>query len=129
MQLILLQNSSPQGSFMLQNGQTISIGRQNCAINLPDASVSRNHAIISMQEGRIFCIDYSTGGTFKNGTRLSKNQTVPLNNGDILRFSNSRYELRIGNVPTNTPQHQTLNINAKSAGYLTIFLRFADIDG
>ncbi len=55
---------------------------------IDDRGVSRLHASIREKNGRYFLSDLnSTNGTFVNGRRLEPNETVGLEDGDVLSFA------------------------------------------
>ena len=59
---------------------------------LEDRSVSRIHARILEEEGRIYLEDLnSTNGTFKNGLRMQPYEKRRLEKGDELRFGKAEY--------------------------------------
>ncbi|GHT49128.1 hypothetical protein FACS1894102_3350 [Spirochaetia bacterium] len=67
----------------------ISIGRENCDINIPNSKVSRHHADIKIvtNNGRTVYLfnDHSSNGTAINGRRVHNASTeiFPQNQGDI----------------------------------------------
>lgn len=76
----------PSQTRMAQTG--LFIGRaQHCDLMLGDASVSREHAHILFENGRIVVRDLgSSNGTFCNDRRLAPGAPRPLNAGDVLRI-------------------------------------------
>ena len=83
-----------QAALIKENGGTyilcadsISIGRsRNNDIRLTDATVSRNHALLSKTNGKWYVTDLdSTHGTFINGNKITS--SCPINSGDILGIS------------------------------------------
>ena len=55
-----------------------------------DATVSRQHAIISFNQGRLEISDLkSTNGTFINGKRIT--ETTPFDKGDSIRFGGTQF--------------------------------------
>lgn len=59
---------------------------------LADGSVSRLHARIEKQGGKIFLTDMnSTNGTYKNGLRMQPDETVEIEPGDEIRFGKLNY--------------------------------------
>lgn len=76
------------------DGDSISIGRDpsNTIALEQDGGVSRKHATICVESGRIVVRDESsTNGTFVNGVRV---QTQTLNPGDIVHFGSSSFRFR-----------------------------------
>jgi pSer/pThr/pTyr-binding forkhead associated (FHA) protein len=76
-------NSTPAGLAWL-------IGRsRNCAIVIPDPSVSRCHAVVGYDYHQgLYVMDMgSSNGTFLNQQRLTSLKRYPLTDGQILRFS------------------------------------------
>ncbi len=69
--------------FVLRDGPTL-IGRDACAVTLPDDSISRRHAMIECVEGNHVLSDLrSTNGTYVNECRIT--ETI-LQEGDRIRF-------------------------------------------
>ncbi|HIK14245.1 MAG TPA: FHA domain-containing protein [Leptolyngbyaceae cyanobacterium M33_DOE_097] len=71
------------------------IGRDStCAICLADSSISRLHAAIGHRPGEGFYITDvgSTNGTRVNGRKLAPQKPRPIEDGDLLEFSNLRIE-------------------------------------
>ncbi len=76
-------NSTPAGLAWL-------IGRsRNCAIVIPDPSVSRCHGVVGYDYHQgLYVMDMgSSNGTFLNQQRLTSLKRYPLTDGQILRFS------------------------------------------
>ena len=86
-----------QAALIKENGaayilcaDSISVGRsRNNDIRLTDATVSRNHALLSKTNGKWFVTDLdSTYGTFINGNKISSPHEI--NGGDILGISEEK---------------------------------------
>lgn len=75
---------------LLAEKKVLIIGRQNCDIQLPNLTVSRQHAAIYLEaEGRYRVEDLdSKNGTFVNGKRISKVQVI----GEKDRLQIAKYE-------------------------------------
>lgn len=74
-------------------GSTWLLGRsRNCAIAVPERSISRCHAVIGYDQGQGFYImDVgSSNGTFLNQQRLSILERYPLKDGDIINLCHVR---------------------------------------
>lgn len=82
--LILITEDSPRQVFQLGRA-TLMVGRDNTSeIQVPDDSVSRNHASIVVEDHCFIVRDNgSTNGTFVNGQSISRHI---LKHHDILRF-------------------------------------------
>jgi predicted component of type VI protein secretion system len=75
----------------LQAGATI--GREGCDVNLMDPEVSRRHATIRDQGGRLGIEDLgSTNGTYVNGQRITV--VTVLTDGDTVRLGNTIWSIR-----------------------------------
>lgn len=68
---------------------TAWIGRAgNCNIRLYDPGISKGHAGLKFENGRITCIDMkSSNGTFINGKKLIPEQKSPVNSRDVISFA------------------------------------------
>ena len=78
-------------SFMLSEGDN-SIGRGNdAAINLSDESVSRQHAVIRCQHGKLTLFDVGS----RSGTALNGQPIVGrlINNGDVISIGRSEFTM------------------------------------
>jgi DNA-binding NtrC family response regulator len=82
--------------FQLPENATLQIGRSSsCGIGIPDPSVSRVHAEISVKSEVIFLTDLgSRNGSFVNDKRLSS-EPVRLQMGDFLRFGSAEAQLQL----------------------------------
>lgn len=70
----------------------IGCGRE-ADVNLGGAGVSRRHALLGLDGGRVFLCDAgSTNGTFVGGRRLKKDESVFLNEGDEIMLANIRFK-------------------------------------
>lgn len=67
--------------------KTISIGRVGCDIIIPDSSVSRKHATISLVNGQYVYQDISRNGTAING-RVYQNEKVIVAPGTPIYLAN-----------------------------------------
>lgn len=74
---------------------TSTIGRsRRCEVVIPDPSISRNHALISVAGGRITLKDLeSSNGTFINGERLTGESEIA--DGDLLGLGETEVRLRV----------------------------------
>lgn len=84
----LLQEIDGDQSILLEDFP-VSVGKLKGKVTvvLPDASVSRMHARFETGMDGIYIRDLnSRNGTTVNGIKLSPNETVLLQNGDIIRF-------------------------------------------
>ena len=88
-----LENAPPGRYLAIDDGEqrrlvpleqdVVHIGRGfRSHVRLDDASVSRNHAILAVQAGRVRLIDdRSANGTYVNGTRIEQ---AELTDGDVI---------------------------------------------
>ena len=87
----------PDGSLEipLAYGRT-TIGRGDADVRLDDEGLSRLHASIYFENGRIWIVDEnSSNGTFVNGTAVAGSGT-PLSNGDSIEIGNrTRLQVRV----------------------------------
>jgi DNA-binding NtrC family response regulator/pSer/pThr/pTyr-binding forkhead associated (FHA) protein len=86
--ILLKGNKSGKDVVFSLSGRENVIGRDLAAeITVPDARVSRRHAIVSSESDRFFLVDLeSSNGTFLNGAKCRKS---PLTDGDEIRVGNS----------------------------------------
>jgi len=91
MYLIVLGGGIPGAMLRLSAGGT-RLGRAaDNTLQLPDASISRYHSFLGLdEEGQVRLTDLgSTNGTFLNGRRLPENTPVRVQDGDRLQFGAS----------------------------------------
>ena len=70
---------------MGDDAEDVVLGRTvGSRIHVPDARISGTHAIFRRTAGAIELVERSTNGTFKNNTRLKKDQTTRLADGDVV---------------------------------------------
>lgn len=88
--------------FSLDEGAELMIGVEaSCSVRLASVDVSRAHAMITCQKGRVVVLDLgSTNGTFVNGKRVKETE---LRAGDTVRFSSVMGQL----MPTTSVTSQT----------------------
>lgn len=67
--------------------KTITIGRVNCDIIIPDNNISRKHATISLIDGQYVYTDVSKNGTTING-KIYNNEKVVIAPGTPIYLSN-----------------------------------------
>ena len=81
--------------YPLKTGDNL-VGREGADVILPDKSVSRRHAQFDVANGAVTLTELgSTNGSRRGATPLLAGQTVPLADGDELRFGAVRMTLRI----------------------------------
>ncbi|MGN0639339.1 MAG: FHA domain-containing protein [Oscillospiraceae bacterium] len=91
-----------------KNGERVAItasgftvGKENTSgisndYTIKNASVSRNHAMFEIKNGRYYVVDMtSLNGTFVNGNRINSNINVEVKNGDTIVFANAEYKFVI----------------------------------
>ena len=81
-------------TFMLKDGET-QIGRDSAKdISLPmDNTVSRNHAMITLEGGSYILYDTgSTNGTFVNSTKITRHQLM---NGDMIQIGSNKFRFEM----------------------------------
>jgi len=88
--LRMIKGVPPDAVFELDS--PLSIGRsEDRAILLVDPSVSRNHAVVAVEEGVPVVLDMgSRNGTFVNGERVRSKALSP---GDVVHFGNTQMRL------------------------------------
>jgi hypothetical protein len=83
-ELVLLDGSNRR--VPLDEGAELTIGTSaQCSLRLNAVDVSRSHALLTAQPGKISLLDLgSTNGTYVNGRRIRETDLEP---GDVVRFS------------------------------------------
>jgi len=91
--LHIFKNNQLAQTFMVQEGQKLSIGRQGSGaiIGLADEKVSRQHAEIFVQNDKLYVRDVgSSNGTYVGQTRLDE-RPCPLAHDYVVWFSRTYY--------------------------------------
>lgn len=92
---------SSRGERIVITKSDFTVGKENKSgiandYIIKNPSVSRNHAIIKIKNGRYFIIDMtSLNGTFINGSRICGNAEIEIHNGDKIMFADEGYEFII----------------------------------
>ena len=87
------------GENIVINKNEFTIGKDSLNIDFriaDNSAVSRRHATIRQAGSYIIIEDnFSTNGTFVNGTRLAEGQTTPIKSGDVIVLANEEFDYRI----------------------------------
>ena len=76
------KSEKTQESLMVSNN-IMTLGREDCDINLSDAKLSRHHCTFYMHEDVLTVVDNSsTNGTFVNGRKVQRRELK--NNDEII---------------------------------------------
>lgn len=96
---ILVHQSAPRQGQRFPFSRSVILGRgQQCDVVLPEASVSRRHAQISVADERCFLVDLGSGnGTFLNGEPVV--EPTALVNGDEVRVGSAVLVFRDSDSP------------------------------
>jgi phosphoserine phosphatase RsbU/P len=83
-------------------GEKLLLGRgTDCTLVLPDAAVSRRHALIELRGGQHWLTDLeSRAGTFINDLRLDAKLAAPLHEHDRIRIGAWRFRVRASALRT-----------------------------
>lgn len=82
--------------FTLRIGEN-TVGRQDADVLLTHNTVSRKHAVVTVEDGKVYVEDIgSTNGTFVDGRKLDPGQRVELANGAEVVFGNQSLILKLG---------------------------------
>lgn len=79
-------------------GDSFTIGKSvmQCDYTISEnKKISRVHAAFEFRDGKYYVTDSSTNGTKVNGTVLDKDESVPLNDGDIITFADEEFICKI----------------------------------
>ncbi len=85
---LLFLTGPERGQLYKLDAKETTIGRDpNCTINIPDGSLSRNHAKWIEEDDKVWLVDLgSTNGTYCNGEQISR---IILNDGDRIQLGNN----------------------------------------
>lgn len=128
---ILIHRSAPRTGQRFVFSRSVILGRgQHCDLVLPEASVSRRHAQISVADERCFLVDLGSGnGTFLNGAQLS--EPAALVNGDEVRVGSAVLEFRESDSPKldGTRSHViTIREGARKSGPIPVVIPLSELD-
>lgn len=85
--------------FRLKNGVN-TLGRQGTDVLITDATISRNHAQITLENGSVIVEDLgSSNGTKVGDQRIGANQPTPASSGMVLKFGNWQARLEVSGAP------------------------------
>ncbi|MGV3720176.1 MAG: FHA domain-containing protein [Actinomycetota bacterium] len=77
-----------------------TVGRENADVVLPDPTVSRRHAQVTLSDGRLLVEDLgSTNGTFVGGRPVRAGESATAFSGDAVRFGNVNLTLALPGAP------------------------------
>ena len=101
-----IKETEPVREFQIHN-DVFTIGRRTeSSLCLPVSAVSKNHAEITLDDGKLVITDLgSTNGTFVNGQRIDSNSPIIVDNGDLIQFASIVFRVaQQGHVT----EHQTV---------------------
>jgi len=77
------------------DGQEYLVGRKSgCALVLQHRTVSGSHAKLEFKDGDLFLTDLgSTNGTYLNGNRVDKDETVAVGEEDLIHFAEAPFRV------------------------------------
>lgn len=77
------------------DGQEYMVGRKSgCALVLQHRTVSGTHAKLGFSNGDLLLTDLgSTNGTYLNGNRVAKGETVPVDEEDLIHFAEAPFRV------------------------------------
>lgn len=120
------------GAEMLLSEGSNSVGRDAADILLPHPTVSRAHAAVTLQQGRVHVQDSgSTNGTSVSGRRLTAGEAVEAFDGDTMKFGSLTLTLRLpGGAPRQAteaaPAPGPVSISAADRGEPVAYLTMPD---
>ncbi|MEO7795457.1 MAG: SpoIIE family protein phosphatase [Thermoanaerobaculia bacterium] len=128
---LLIHQSAPRQGQRFSFSRSVILGRgQQCDLVLPDGSVSRRHAQISVADGRCFLADLGSGnGTFLNGNPLE--EPTALVNGDEVRVGSAVLEFREADSPRleGTRSHViSIRESARHSGPAPVVIALAELN-
>ena len=97
---VRLVSADGSREFVLSPG-TSAVGRQDAEVLLVDGTVSRLHARLYVEDGRLSVEDAnSTNGSRVNGIRLEPGKRAPVSDGDEVQFGQISLRVRGAAAPT-----------------------------
>ena len=108
--MAVIENISTAQRVLLLTEHVIGRHNDNAHTHLPEANVSRVHALIVWNGLQWLVKDSSTNGTYINGRLLKKSESAVLKKGDKLQFgsiANSVWSLKSSDAPVSRLVSQT----------------------
>ena len=103
----VLVDVSSQREFVLRQGEN-SIGREGTDVLLSDATVSRRHALLILEEDGCWVEDLgSTNGTYVAGKQIESGERVQASDGTELKFGSVVLSLRLPSVGEAEPSEES----------------------
>ncbi|MDH7603023.1 MAG: FHA domain-containing protein [Armatimonadota bacterium] len=100
--------------FALHVGQN-TVGRQDADVLLTHNTVSRKHAVITVEDSKVYVEDIgSTNGTYVGGSKLNPGQKVELTDGAEIVFGNQTLILKL-TTPSEEPSTKEETVTAQEA--------------
>lgn len=88
----LLCEKSNRYPVMLE--ETVIGRKESCELCLPFGTISRRHAVLSCEEGKLFVMDVaSKNGTYLNGNKISAYVKTCCKENDVLTFADISYQI------------------------------------
>jgi pSer/pThr/pTyr-binding forkhead associated (FHA) protein len=88
------------GRELVLNSGLNTVGRESADVVLPDPTVSRRHAQVTLTEGQLLVEDLgSTNGTFVGGRPIRSGESATAFAGDAIRFGNVNLTLALPGGP------------------------------
>lgn len=113
---VKLVDTIGQREFLLRPGQN-TVGREGADVLLGDPTVSRKHAVITLEDSKCFIEDLgSTNGTYVDGVLIPKGEKQQLRDGAEVKFGNTVLVLQLPPVPCEAEESPTAEPAARDAG-------------
>lgn len=81
--------------YFLREGEN-TVGRESADVLLADPTVSRRHAMITLEDGKVSVTDLgSTNGTYAAGIQVQANDKVEVSDADELKFGSAVLTLKL----------------------------------
>jgi pSer/pThr/pTyr-binding forkhead associated (FHA) protein len=115
--------------FALREGAN-AVGREGPDVLIPDATVSRKHAQITVSGNAVKLTDFgSTNGTTVNGSRIAPNEEVELKANDEIGFGAATFRLSMPGVEAGPPEPREAEEPAREPEPENILARLIDTAG
>lgn len=90
--------------YLLREGEN-TVGRESADVLLADPSVSRRHAMITLEDGKVSVTDLgSTNGTYAAGVQVQANDKVEVSDADELKFGSAVLTLKLPHAEEAPPE-------------------------
>ena len=100
--------------YFLREGEN-TVGRESADVLLGDPTVSRRHAVITLEGGKVWVTDLgSTNGTYAAGVQIQANDKAEVKDADELKFGSAVLTLKLPEAEEAEAEEEEAPVEAES---------------